>query len=63
MTALEKRLYNTELALHCLWNLLAETVPSECRELIDSMMEDYFLANNELGSNFDMEPEFLTEDS
>jgi hypothetical protein len=52
---LEKRLANTEMALHALWTLLSDTVPPTYSEDITSMMSEYWECNKSLGSEVPIE--------
>jgi len=59
---IEKRLYNTEIALMSLWHLMADTMPPAYEEAITRMMNDYFDANKNLGSEFIIQNGFIKKE-
>lgn len=60
MSDIEKRLYNTERALHGLWSMLEDLQPPAYAERINELMEEYFDTNVELGSGLDTSTGFIS---
>jgi len=55
---LEKRLENTERALHGFWTLLEDVLSPREQESIGRMMSDYFHANHALETKAFDSPDF-----